>query len=127
MFNELLKLLDNAHAKYSNYKVAAICSSENKEYRGVNIENAAYPFTICAERVAIFSAITDGRKKIDSVSLITPTETFTSPCGGCRQVMAEFMNEDGEITIYNSKGEFKKYTLKDLLPYSFVSEILESK
>ncbi len=127
MFNELLKLLELAYADYSHYKVAAIALCDGKKYYGVNIENAAYPSGICAERVAIFSAITSGKRKIDSISIISQTELFTSPCGGCRQVMCEFMQDDSEITIYNSKGEFKKYMLKELLPFSFKIDSLKAK
>lgn len=120
-FKHLLELQNCSYAPYSKYKVSAIAVDENgKEYDGVNIENASYGVGTCAERVAISNAIVNGAKKIKKVFLMCDNiETFGTPCGACRQFMAEFMDDNDEIIIYNKKGESKKYLLKDLLPSCF--------
>lgn len=108
-----------AYAPYSKFKVgAAIMSDKGKIYTGVNIENASYGLTVCAERVAIFKAITEGEKKFKAIAIYTNTKNFTAPCGACLQVMQEF-NPKLYVILINSKNEIKQYNLSSLLPHAF--------
>lgn len=110
---------EKAYAPYSRYKVgAAILGSNGKIYTGCNVENASYGLAICAERVAIFKAVSDGVKKFKRIAIATGSSKPGSPCGACRQVMAEFCH-DIKIIITNSKGVSRKTTLTKLLPDAF--------
>lgn len=113
-----------AHVPYSKFRVgAALETEEGKIYQGANIEISSYSPTICAERVAIFKAVYDGYKKIKKIA-ITGDSEFTYPCGVCRQVLREF-GKDSIILVTNDKGEYKEYTLDELLPHSFGPEDLK--
>ena len=107
-----------AYAPYSNYPVgAALRTKTGRIYTGVNVENAAYPQTMCAERVAIFKAISDGEKEFEAISIVT--DNGGSPCGGCRQVMAEFAL-DMIVLMADGNGKLiKETTVKELLPEAF--------
>jgi cytidine deaminase len=107
-----------AYAPYSNYPVgAALRTKTGRIYTGVNVENAAYPHTMCAERVAIFKAISDGEKEFEAISVVT--DNGGSPCGGCRQVMAEFAL-DMIVLMADGNGKLiKETTVKELLPEAF--------
>lgn len=127
MKEKLQKLLDNSYAKYSNYKVSAILvTKDGKEFYGVNIENASYGATICAERSAIFSAISNGYKKDDFAILyeMNSSQDIGSPCMLCRQVFVEFFNPNMEIVSMNINGDEKRYFVSDLCPYPFTEENL---
>ncbi|MEM4081188.1 MAG: cytidine deaminase [Pyrobaculum sp.] len=114
------EILKNAYAPYSGFRVAALVLTKNgKVYTGVNIENASYGLTICAERVAVFKAVSEGDRDIDTVVVYTDTEDPTPPCGACRQVIAEF-NPDANI-ILASRGKILRVKLSDLLPLPFMS------
>ena len=112
-----------AYAPYSNYPVgAALRTKTGRIYTGVNVENAAYPQTMCAERVAIFKAISDGEKEFEVISVVT--DNGGSPCGGCRQVMAEFAL-DMIVLMADGNGKLiKETTVKELLPEAFTPEHL---
>ncbi|SRR6266540_6642803 len=114
-----------AYAPYSKYKVGAALRTKNGNiYTGVNVENAAYPQTMCAERVAIFKAVSEGEKEFEALSVVT--DNGGSPCGGCRQVLAEF-GLDTIVLIANREGRLvKEMTVKELLPEAFTPEQLES-
>lgn len=107
-----------AYAPYSNYPVgAALRTKTGRMYTGVNVENAAYPHTMCAERVAIFKAISDGEKEFEVISVVT--DNGGSPCGGCRQVMAEFAL-DMIVLMADGNGKLiKETTVSELLPEAF--------
>ena len=113
--NEARKL---AYAPYSNYPVgAAVRTMTGRIYTGVNIENAAYPQTMCAERVAIFKAVSEGEKEFDMIAVVT--NNGGSPCGGCRQVMAEF-GLDTLVLFADGNGKLlKELTVSELLPEAF--------
>ena len=113
-----------AYVPYSKYHVgAALRTKTGKIYTGVNIENAAYPHTMCAERVAIFKAVSEGEKEFEVISVVT--ENGGSPCGGCRQVLAEF-GLDTLVLIANRDGKLlKELTVKELLPEAFTPEKLD--
>lgn len=114
-----------AYAPYSNYSVgAALLTDEGEIFTGANIENAVYPLTICGERVAIFSAVSKGHKSFEAIAVVT--RNGGTPCGSCRQVMAEFGMET-QVIIANSEGEIlQSLTVKDLLPSAFSDEDLKS-
>ena len=113
-----------AYVPYSNYPVgAALRTKTGRIYTGVNVENAAYPQTMCAERVAIFKAISDGEKEFEVISVVT--DNGGSPCGGCRQVMAEFAL-DMIVLMADGNGKLiKETTVKELLPEAFTPEHLK--
>ena len=114
-----------AYAPYSKYKVgAALLTASGKIYDGVNIENAAYPSGICAERVAVFKAVSEGEREFDAI--VVATHNGGTPCGACRQVLAEF-GLDTEVIIVNGEGKVTQETsVKDLLPGAFTSSSLKA-
>jgi cytidine deaminase len=107
-----------AYAPYSNYQVgAALRTKSGRIFTGCNVENAAYPHAMCAERVAIFKAVSEGERKFDVIVVVTPNGG--SPCGGCRQVMAEF-GLDTLVLIADGEGRLvNETTVNDLLPLAF--------
>jgi cytidine deaminase len=108
----------HAYVPYSKYPVgAALRTRTGKTYTGINVENAAYPQTMCAERVAIFKAVSEGEKEFDVIAVVT--DNGGSPCGGCRQVMAEF-GLDTVVLMADGAGELiKETTVGELLPEAF--------
>ncbi len=109
----------NAYAPYSHYAVgAAVQTASGKVYTGCNIENAAYPSGLCAERVAIFKAVADGEREMRAIAVVT--SNLGSPCGACRQVLSEFAADDVVIVLAPARGNRrKKYTMKQILPDRF--------
>lgn len=119
LINEAYKAMSFSYSPYSDFKVgAALITSDGYLYTGCNIENASYGATICAERTAIFKAISEGHKDITKIAIVSKTRDYTYPCGMCRQVMSEFMNKSGLIILSNDE-EIKEFTLAELLPHSF--------
>ena len=115
----------NAYAPYSKFKVgAAILDEFDNIHLGVNVENAAYPQSQCAEATAIGNMISNGNKKILEVVVIGSGELLCSPCGGCRQRLREFATLDTKIHMCNENGHMKTSTLEELLPDSFGPENL---
>ena len=115
-----------AYVPYSRYAVgAALRTKSGRTFTGVNVENAAYPQTMCAERVAIFKAVSEGEKEFEVISVVT--DNGGSPCGGCRQVMAEF-GLDTVVLMADGTGRIvKETTVRDLLPEAFTPEHLENR
>ena len=118
----------HSYAPYSHFCVgAALLTKNGKVYTGVNIENASYTPTICAERTAIFKAVSEGEKDFEAIAIIGNKEgekgKFCSPCGVCRQVVAEFCQKDFKIVL-GSVESYKVFTLEELLPLAFTSENL---
>ncbi|MDF2877482.1 MAG: cytidine deaminase [Clostridia bacterium] len=115
-----------AYTPYSNFNVgAAVLTKSGKVYTGCNIENAAYGATNCAERTALFKAVSEGEKEISAIAVVSSSGEFTYPCGICRQVISEFMKE-GNLIFENNEGEIKVIPLSDIYPYSFTKENLIS-
>lgn len=113
-----------AYSPYSNFRVgAALLASSGKVYLGCNIENSSFGATNCAERTAFFKAISEGEKDFEMIAVVGGEDgifdSFCSPCGICRQVMAEFCKEDFKIILGRNVGETKVYTLKEILPLAF--------
>lgn len=118
----------NSYSPYSKFKVgAALLTNDNEIFLGCNIENSSFSLTNCAERTAIFKAISEGKKDFKAIAIMgSATDTFNeycTPCGACRQVLAEFCKPDFKIILgrmkEENKIEVKEYTLKELLPESF--------
>ena len=112
----------SAYAPYSNFAVgAAVLLSDGTIYRGCNVENASFGLTVCAERIAIFNAISDGRMDIAAVAVVTSAARISKPCGACRQVIAEFSQADNPIIILSvsRSGESEMESIAALLPDSF--------
>ena len=128
MKDKLLELLNKSYAPYSNFRVSAIVeTTDNNIYTGVNIENASYGASVCAERVAIFKAVSEGYRKGDfkRLHVMVDSPKISSCCFMCRQVISEFFNNNTEIILYNNKGEYKTYTKEELCPLPFDSEDLD--
>lgn len=127
MKEKLLKLLDNAYCPYSNFRVAAIVvMKDGTEISGVNVENASYGATICAERNAITTAIAMGYKKsdFDKLYVMTSGNRISSCCFVCRQVIVEFFDKSSLVTLMDISGNEKVLTVEELCPYPFDSEDL---
>ena len=112
-----------AYVPYSKYRVgAAVRTKSGRVFTGANVENAAYPQTMCAERIAIFKAVSEGEREFDMIAVVT--DNGGSPCGGCRQVMSEF-GLDTLVLIANGEGNLiYERTVKELLPEAFLPEKL---
>jgi cytidine deaminase len=110
---------DHAHAPFSKFKVgAALEDAAGRIHTGCNVENATYGLTVCAERVAVFKAISEGARKFRRVAIAADTDRLTPPCGACRQILWEFCG-DVEIVLVNPRGKTETYRLKDLFPKPF--------
>ena len=124
LIKKAIEMLNFSYAPYSNFHVgAALLTSEGEIYTGCNIENAAYGPSNCAERTAIFKAVSEGKKEFEAIAIVGgkngKIENFCPPCGVCRQVLAEFCKKDFEIVLAKSTNEYKIMTLEQLLPDSF--------
>ena len=124
--NKSLEAMKNSYSPYSNYAVgAALLCANGKVYTGCNIENSAFSPTVCAERTAIFKAVSEGEKDFLKIAIAAKKanentlDEAVSPCGVCRQVMREFCEIDFEILSVKNNGEYSKHTLGELLPHSF--------
>jgi cytidine deaminase len=120
ILKKLEKLIKNAYAPYSKFRVAAIVITDNGDFTGVNVENASYGLSICAERSAITNAVANGVRKIKTLYLLTTSEDNNIvPCGACLQVMSEFSIPTTKIIVYNKLHHHKIYKFTQLLPHTF--------
>ncbi|KOP83487.1 cytidine deaminase [Cytobacillus solani] len=116
---------DKAYVPYSKFKVgAALLTEDGKIYHGCNIENAAYSMCNCAERTAIFKAYSEGDKKFTAMAVVADTDRPCSPCGACRQVIAELCPKDMKVFLTNLKGDIQEISIEGLLPGAFSPEDL---
>ncbi|MEP7037543.1 MAG: cytidine deaminase [Acidobacteriota bacterium] len=116
---------EKAVAPYSNFKVgAALQTKSGKIFTGCNIENASYGLTMCAERVAIFKAVSEGEREFTEIVVIADTDELTPPCGPCRQIIWEFCG-DIPVTFANLKGKTETLQMKELLPRAFDGKFLD--
>jgi len=110
---------ENAVATFSKFRVgAAVRTKSGRIYSGCNVENASYGLTICAERVAIFKALSEGERGFDAIAVVTDAEKLTPPCGACRQIIWEFCGE-AEVILGNLKGKMEIHRMSALLPLPF--------
>ena len=135
LIEEAAKARNMAYAPYSKYLVgAALVVPSGRIYTGCNVENASYGLTNCAERTAIFKAVSEGQRHIDAIAIVggplipeetegafKPSSEYAFPCGACRQVLSEFLPESGDIDIIVANGvdDYKVFTLSELIPYTF--------
>ena len=116
---------NNAHAPFSKFKVGAAIEDEaGRIFTGCNIENATYGLTLCAERVAVFKAISEGARRFTQIAVAADTDVLTPPCGACRQILWEFCG-DAELTLVNLQGKTETMRLKELFPRPFDASFLE--
>jgi cytidine deaminase len=119
LLSAALAVRENAHAPFSKFKVgAALEDAGGRIHTGCNVENATYGLTLCAERVAVFKAISEGVRKFRRVAVAADTNVLTPPCGACRQILWEFCG-DVEIVLVNLHGQTETFRLKDLFPKPF--------
>jgi cytidine deaminase len=123
--NEIKQLISKAkeaagfsYSPYSKFKVGAALKTDKGIFCGCNIENASYSATVCAERTAVYKAVSEGAKKFFAIAVYSDNTDYCMPCGVCRQVMAEFCSEDFVI-IAGNENNYKLFTIKQLLPYAF--------
>ena len=127
MIDLAIRQLDYSYVPYSHFHVgAALLAKNGTYYTGCNIENAAYPVSCCAERVAIFKAIADGERDFLEMAVAADTKRPVPPFGSCRQVMAEFFDQKLNIHLTNLNKEIKTISMENLLPFSFQPEDLFS-
>ena len=114
----------HAHAPHSNFRVgAAVRAKSGRIFSGCNVENATYGLTLCAERVAIFKAISEGERGFDSIAVVADTDELTPPCGACRQIIWEFCG-DANVVLANLKGKIERYRMSELFPKPFDKSFL---
>ena len=115
-----VKTSENAYVPYSHFPIGAVLETDDgKLYTGVNVENASFGLTNCGERTAIFKAVSEGERLFKELIIYGQTEKPVSPCGACRQVMAEFFEPDLPVTLVAKDKSTVVMTVKELLPYSF--------
>lgn len=116
---------EKAYAPYSRFKVgAALLSADGQVFTGTNVENSSYGLTICAERAAVCRAVAEGQKNYSAIAVVTDLNEPASPCGACRQVLAEF-SPDMKVILANTKGKVLVTSVRELLPLAFTSNHLE--
>lgn len=129
MLEKLKEVGKNSYSPYSHYRVATIViMKDGTEFKGVNVENASYGSSICSERSAILSAISNGYTKGDFKELhclCLDSNKVSTSCFGCRQVISELFDKDAKVYFYSSNGESKEYLVSELCPYPFDSEDLK--
>jgi cytidine deaminase len=124
LIDAAIRVRENAHAAFSKFKVGAAVEDETgRIHTGCNVENATYGLTICAERVAIFKAISEGARKFTRVAVVADTGNLTPPCGACRQILWEFCG-DVEIVLSNLTGKTETMRLGTLFPRAFDASFL---
>ena len=116
---------EKAHAPFSNFKVGATLLAQNGEsFTGCNIENASYGLTLCAERVAIFKALSEGERDFTQLAIVADTKELTPPCGACRQIIWEFCG-DIPLILANLEGKIEIIQMKEIFPRAFDAEFLK--
>ncbi|WP_251125928.1 cytidine deaminase [Exiguobacterium sp. s22] len=120
LVHKAIEARNRAYTPYSKFKVGAVViDAAGNEVLGCNVENASYGLSMCAERTAIFKAVSEGSDSIETVVVVGDTEGPISPCGACRQVIAEFAGEDFTLILANLNGDTKVMTKEEMLPYGF--------
>jgi cytidine deaminase len=125
LIDAALAARENAHAPFSKFKVgAAIEDQTGRIFTGCNVENATYGLTVCAERVAVFKAISEGARKFTRIAIAADTDVLTPPCGACRQILWEFCG-NAELILVNLQGKTESFRLKDIFPRPFDASFLD--
>ena len=110
-----------AYAPYSKFRVGAAVQMSGQMFEGANVENASYGLAVCAERTAVFAAVTAGAQRLEAIAVCTDASPPSSPCGACRQVLLEFAADPAAVTVtaVNPRGERRSWTLAELIPDGF--------
>lgn len=120
------KAMENAYAPYSEFKVgAALLLEDDRIYTGCNIENSSYGATMCAERTAVYKAVSDGNFRFRKIAIVASSEEYAYPCGLCRQVMSEFFYGDEKIVLWDKNKGIKELDFKSVMPYPFNNKCLK--
>ncbi len=126
LINAAVAAREKAYAPYSNFRVgAAILTKEGRYYTGCNVENVSYGLTCCAERVALFKAVSDGERDFEAIAITAGTDEYCAPCGACRQALAEF-GASIKVFMTNRAGDYRLLTVAELLPEAFDPKTLNS-
>lgn len=126
LIEKAIQMREKSYVPYSKFPVgAALLTKSGKVYTGCNIENAAYPVSLCAERVAIFKAISEGETEFVEMAVAADTDRPVPPCGSCRQVMSEFFNSDTVVHLTNLQHDILTTNMEGLLPFSFNKDDME--
>ncbi len=124
LIDAALAAREHAHAPFSNFRVgAALEDNSNRVHTGCNVENATYGLTLCAERVAVFKAISEGSRQFQRIAIAADTDVLTPPCGACRQILWELCG-DIEIVLCNPRGKTETLRLKEIFPRAFDASFL---
>ena len=125
LIEKATKVREIAYAPFSKFKVGAAVETDDGEvFTGCNVESASYGLTVCAERVAIWKAVSEGKKKFTRIAVAADTEQLTPPCGACRQIIWEFCG-DVPVIMSNLKGDVETMQMKELLPRAFDMKFLK--
>lgn len=125
LIEQAIKARESAYVPYSKFKVgAALLTKDGQTILGCNIENASYGLTNCAERTAVFKAVSEGIYNFEAIAVVGDTDGPVSPCGACRQVLAEFCEPNMKVYLTNLKGDVQETTVSELLPGAFTTEDL---
>ncbi len=120
LINKAKSAMSNSYSPYSKFAVGSVLLTEDEKiFTGCNVENASFGATVCAERVALFNAISKGEKNFKAIAIISSSDDFCTPCGICRQCLIEF-SKDMLVICCNNKGEYKLHKINELLPSSFL-------
>ncbi|MFD3448125.1 cytidine deaminase [Microbacteriaceae bacterium 4G12] len=120
LIKQAIEARKQAYAPYSKFQVgAAVLTKKGNVFLGCNVENASYGLTNCAERTAIFTAVANGEQEIEAIAVVGDTDGPVSPCGACRQVIAEFCDANAKVILANLKGDVLETSVKELLPWGF--------
>lgn len=126
LMEQAISARSNAYVPYSKFPVgAALLSKDGKVYSGCNIENAGYSLTNCAERTAVFKAVSEGVKQFEALAVAADTKGPVAPCGACRQVLVEFCAPDMPVYLTNLEGAVSETTIAELLPGAFTTGDLD--
>lgn|SRR5690625_4924818 len=126
LIEQAIEIRKHAYVPYSSFSVgAALKTKSGKIYTGCNIENASYPVSCCAERVAIFKALSAGEREFVEMAVAADTQRPVPPCGSCRQVMSEFFPKEMKVHLTNLQRDVKTFTMDELLPFSFAKDDLK--
>jgi cytidine deaminase len=124
LIERAVRVREHAHAPFSKFKVgAALLDERGATYAGCNIENATYGLTLCAERIAVFKAVSEGARRFTHLAVVADTETLTPPCGACRQIVWEFCG-DIQVVLANTQGQSEILQMRDLFPRPFDASFL---
>jgi cytidine deaminase len=127
LYKKAQQVSEHAYAPYSHFKVgAALLSEQGQVFTGCNVENASYGLTVCAERNCIATAVAQGTTQVSALVVYTAQQQLTSPCGACRQVIAEFMSPDAIVSLVNHLGNTQQWRVAELLPAAFTPQNLKN-